>query len=295
MPGSTLVSAIAEPGAPGPVGALVRRRWWAAAVRRPTGAVGAVLVGVVVVVGVVGPWLAPRDPFSVDGPSLARPSWDHPMGTDALGRDTFSGVLHGVRTSLLVATGVALVALVIGLVVGMASGYRAGWVDDVLMRATEFVQVLPRFFLAIVVIALYGPGLDNLVIVLGATSWPLLARVVRAEVLSLRETEFVEAARADGASSVRIVVRELLPNVAPSAAVVVGLLVAQVMLVEASLGFLGLGDPNVVSLGYLASQGQDFLRAAWWLAVFPGSAIVVAVVGLNLLGDAVADALAGRR
>lgn len=263
--------------------------------RRPAGVVGAALVLVVVVTGIIGPWVAPHDPFSVDNPSLAAPSWDYPMGTDALGRDILSGVLHGLRTSLLVAASVAAIVVIVGLTVGMAAGYRAGRLDDVLMRGTEFAQVLPRFFLAIVVIALFGPGLVNLVVVLGLTSWPLLARVVRAEVLSLREREFVEAAKADGASAARIVGRELLPNVVPSAIVVVGLLVAQVMLIEASLGFLGLGDPNVVSLGYLASQGQDFLRAAWWVAVFPGAAILAAVLGLNLLGDAVTDALGRRR
>lgn len=291
------MSAIDEVVAPGLLGhgSVARRRWWTAVVRRPAGVLGVVLVTVVVFVGTVGPWLAPHDPFSVDNPSLAAPSRAYPMGTDALGRDTLSGVLHGLRTSLLVAAGVAAIVVVVGLTVGMAAGFRSGRVDDLLMRATEFVQVLPRFFLALVVIALFGPGLDKLVIVLGLTSWPLLARVVRAEVLSLREREFVEAARADGASPLRIIVRELLPHVAPASAVIVGLLVAQVMLVEASLGFLGLGDPNVVSLGYLASQGQDFLRVAWWLAVFPGVAIVVAVLGVNLLGDAVTDALGGKQ
>lgn len=164
-----------------------------------------------------------------------------------------------------------------------------------MMRATEFVQVLPRFFLAILVIAMFGPGLDHLVLVLGLTSWPLLARVVRAELLSLREREFVEAARADGASAMRIVLRELLPNVVASSVVVIGLLIAQVMLIEAGLGFLGLGDPNVVSLGSLAAQGQDFIRTAWWLAFFPGAAIVLAVLGLNLLADALTDAASGRR
>ncbi len=250
---------------------------------------------VVVVGGIIGPWVAPNDPFSVDGPSLAKPSLSFPMGTDALGRDAFSGVLHGLRTTLFVAGGVAAIVVVVGMSVGLAAGYRAGWLDQVLMRSTEFVQVLPRFFLAIVVIAMFGPGLRQLVLVLGLSSWPLLARVVRAETLSLREREFIEAARADGSSPLRIILRELLPNVVPSAVVVVGLLVAQVMLIEASLGFLGLGDPNVVSLGSLASEGQDFIRVAWWLAFFPGLAIVVAVLGLNLLADAVTGSLGGGR
>lgn len=286
-----------EIGAPGLVGRKVtaKGRWLRAVVRRPSGAVGAALVAVVAVAGAVGPEAVARDPLAVDGPSLASPSWTYPMGTDALGRDLLSGVLHGLRTSVLVALAVALAVIAIGMVVGMVAGYRTGRVDDIAMRATEFVQVIPRFFLAIVVVALFGAGIDRLVIVLGLTSWPLLARVVRAEVLSLREREFVDAARADGASSARIIVRELLPNVMPSTVVTVGLIAAQVMLIEASLSFLGLGDPNVISLGYLASQGQQLLRVAWWASIFPGLAIVVAVLGLNLLGDGITDALGGRR
>lgn len=262
---------------------------WGRIVHRPVGLVGLALVGLVLAGGVLGPALAPRDPFAVDGASLASPSPTHLMGTDALGRDVWSGVLHGARTSVLVAGAVAALVIVMGTLVGTAAGVRPGRQDDVLMRFTEFVQVLPRFFLAIVVIALFGPGLDRLIIVLGLTSWPLLARVVRAELLSLREREFVEAARADGATSFRLARRELLPNAVGPAFVVVGLLVAQVLLIEASLGFLGLGDPNVVSWGYLASQGQPILRVAWWAAVFPGLAIVVAVIGVNLLADAASD------
>lgn len=294
--GSIRVSVIADVAVPELIGpSAPHHRSWAAVLSRPAGAVGAFLTLVVVVGGIIGPWVAPNDPFAVDGPSLGKPSLSFPMGTDALGRDAFSGVLHGLRTSLLVAGGVAAIVVVVGMSVGLAAGYRPGRLDDVLMRFTEFVQVLPRFFLAIVVIAMFGPGLRQLVIVLGLTSWPLLARIVRADMLSLREREFIEAARADGASPMRIILRELLPNVVPSSVVVVGLLVAQVMLTEASLSFLGLGDPNVVSLGSLASEGQDFIRAAWWLAFFPGLAIVIAVLGLNLLADAVTESLGGRR
>jgi peptide/nickel transport system permease protein len=217
------------------------------------------------------------------------------MGTDALGRDTFSGVVHGARTSMLVAGSVGVLVLLIGVTVGTVAGYHGGRLDDVLMRGVEFVQVLPVFFMALVVIALFGPGLDRLILVLGLTSWELLARVVRAEVLALREREFVEAARASGASTLRIVVREVLPNALPAGIVYLGLLLAQVMLIEASLGYLGLGDPNMISWGYLASEAQDYLRVAPWLSIFPGLAIVVAVLGLNLLADALTDVLGGRR
>lgn len=261
----------------------------------PAGFAGACCLVLVGAAAVLAATAAPFDPFSAVGPSLSPPSLDHPMGTDGLGRDVFSGVLFGARTSLLIAGGVGGLALGIGLVVGTISGYRGGWVDDVLMRITELFQTLPRFFLAIVVIAMFGPGLDRLILVLGFTSWAILARVVRAEVLSVREQEFVEAAVANGATAVRIVVREILPNVLPAAVVFLALVLAQVMLIEASLGFLGLGDPNAMSWGFLAGQAQRFLRVAWWLSFFPGMAIVVAVLGFNLLADALNDVLAGRR
>lgn len=296
MPSSTPVSATAEL----PVGvaravAASRRRLLTRVLTSPGGGIGASLVTLVVLTAVFAPLIAPADPFAITGPSLAPPSGAHPMGTDALGRDTFSGVVYGARTSMLVAGAVGVLVLLIGGTVGLVAGYRGGRVDDVLMRMTEFVQVLPVFFLAIVVIALFGPGLDRLILVLGLSSWELLARVVRSEVLALREREFVEAARASGASAPRIVVREILPNALPAALVYLGLLLAQVMLIEASLGFLGLGDPNAISWGYLASEAQQFLRVAWWLSLFPGLAIVAAVLGLNLLADSLTDVLSGRR
>jgi peptide/nickel transport system permease protein len=263
--------------------------------RRPGGLLGAGITLLVVVLGVLGPALAPHDPFAVDGPALAGPSWAYPMGTDALGRDVLSGVLHGARTSLLVASGVGVLVFVLGLTVGLLAGYRRGLVDDVLMRVTEALQVLPRFFLALVVLAFFGPGLDRLVLVLGVTSWPLLARVVRADVLALREREFVDAARIAGASGPRIVLREVLPHAVSGALAVLGLVVAQVILLEAGLAFLGLGDPNALSWGTLASEAQRYLRVAWWLSVFPGVAILITVLAFNLLADALDDAVRGAR
>lgn len=290
------MSATAELVAARPEAAsLGRPRRLRRALRTPAGAVGAALTLLLVAVGALAPLLAPHDPFAVDGPPLQSPSWDHPMGTDALGRDLLSGIVHGSRTSLLVAVGVAVLVVLIGSTIGLLSGYSGGWVDDVLMRFTELFQVLPRFFLALVLIAFFGPGLDRLVLLLGLTSWPLLARVIRAEVFALRHREFVEAARVQGASRSRILLREILPNAMPPALALLGLVVAQVILIEASLGFLGLGDPNVVSWGGLASEAQRFLRVAWWLSLFPGLAILLAVLGMNLLGDAVTNALAGRR
>lgn len=211
------------------------------------------------------------------------------MGTDDLGRDLLSGIIYGARTSAAVSIGVGALVLGIGLPIGIASGYRGGIVDDLLMRFTEVFQILPRFFLAIVVIALFGPGLDRLIIVLGVTSWPILARIVRAQTLSLREREFVDAARALGSSQSRVVGHELLPNVLPATLVILALIMGQVLLIEASLGFLGLGDPNAISWGYLAGQAQRFLRVAWWLSLFPGIALVLAVLAFNLLSDGLND------
>ena len=270
-----------------------RRRILGRVLHRPAGVAGLVLTGAFVVVGVLAPLLAPHDPFAVVGPSLSPPSLAHPMGTDALGRDLLSAVVLGARTSLVVTTLVGVLVVAIGVVVGAVSSWFGRWVDDVLMRLTELFQVLPRFFLAVVVIAFFGAGLELIIAVLGLTSWALLARVIRAEVLSLKERDFVEAARSAGASGGRLVVREILPNALPAGTAFLGLILAQVLLIEASLGFLGLGDPNVVSWGYLASQAQRFLRVAWWMSVFPGLAIAAAVLGLNLLSDALTDAVGG--
>ena len=208
------------------------------------------------------------------------------MGTDALGRDVFSAVLFGARTSLLVAGAVSIIALTCGTVVGMLAGYRGGWVDDALMRTTELFQVIPRFFFAIIAIALFGPGLDRIVLTLGLTSWPILARVVRGEVIAMRDLDFIRAAESMGATASRIVLRQLLPNVLPTLVVALGLLFGQVLLLEATLGFLGLGDPSRISWGMMAAQAQGFLRVAWWLALFPGLAITLTVLGVNLLADA---------
>lgn len=270
-----------------PAGRARRARW------HPRAVLGMVLTTVFVVAGVLGPALAPHDPFAITGSSLDGPSAEHLMGTDTLGRDLFSGVLHGARTSLIIVVAVVALTLVTGVLVGALSGWFGGWIDDALMRVTEFFQVMPRFFLALIVIALFGPGLDHLVLVIGLTSWAILARVVRAEILSLREREFVDAARASGASGLRILTIEVLPNALPPTAAYIGLIAAQALLLEASVGFLGLSDPETMSWGFLAGQAQRFLRVAWWLSFFPGLAITLAVLGLNLAADAATEQVEG--
>lgn len=260
-------------------------------VETPAGVLGTSLLLLAVGVSVLADVVAPGDPFAATGAALRPPSAAHLMGTDNFGRDIARAVAHGMRTSITIVAVVGLMTLAIGLVVGLTAGYRGGWVDDVLLRVTEVFQSVPQFFLALLVVAFFGAGLDNLILLLGATSWMLSARVIRAATLSVRERDFVDAARASGGSDLRIVLRHVLPNVFPAALVTVVLVGSRVILIEAALSFIGLGDPNKVSLGYLIASAQPFLRVAWWMSVFPGAAIVVAVLGLNLTGDLVNDAL----
>lgn len=252
---------------------------------------GLVLTSAVGLVALFADALAPGDPLASAGPALRPPSASFPMGTDNLGRDILRAVVHGTRTSVVVVVSVTALTLVIGVSVGIVAGFRGGLVDDVLMRVTEVFQSIPLFFLALLVVGFFGAGVDHLILLLGLTSWELLARVVRAETLSIRQREFIDAARAVGAADLRILARHVLPNVAPAAVVVVSLVGSRVILIEAALSFIGLGDPNTVSLGFLIDNAQAFLEVAWWMSVFPGAAIALAILGLNLLADAVNDQL----
>ena len=255
--------------------------------RTPAGFIGAAISAAVVLVALLSTVIVTTDPLVISGQPLLAPSSAHPMGTDALGRDLFSGVAHGAGMSLLIAFSVGILAVVFGLAIGLTAGYRGGIIDDALMRLTEFFQVLPRFFLLAVSIAMFGPGLAHMILILGLTSWPVLARVLRSEVVAMRSLDFVMASEALGASRFHIFMRVLIPHLMPDVLVLLGLLLGQVLLMEASLGFLGLGDPSVMTWGLLAGQAQAFLRVAWWLSVFPGAAIMLTVMGFNLLADAV--------
>jgi peptide/nickel transport system permease protein len=256
-------------------------------------ALGLAITVAVVALAALADRLAPAGPFATVGPALAPPSAAHLLGTDDLGRDLLAGIVHGARTSLLVVAAVAALTFALGVGVGALAGFRGGLLDETLMRAAELVQVVPRFFLAVLVVALFGPGLDRIVLVLGLTSWPATARVVRAETLSVQARAFVEAARALGAPPRRLLLRHILPVVLPPAIVVLAATAGTVILLEASLAFLGLGDPTRMSWGYLANNAQRFLRVAWWMAVFPGAAIAAAILGLNLLADALNDRILG--
>ena len=263
-----------------------------ALLHRPTAAIGAALTALVFLVALFAGRIAPGFAFAVSVPHrFEPPSGRHLMGTDQLGRDVFTAVIQGAHTSITIVAGVTILATGIGLTAGVVAGFRSGLVDDAMMRLVDVVQSVPRFFLALLAAGSFGNGVRPLTVVLGLTSWPLLARVVRAETLSLRERDFVIATRALGASNTRIVLRHVIPNVMPSAVVVAALTASRVVLLEAGLAFLGLSNPNVPSWGALLNNAEPFLARAWWMSVFPGGAVVVAVLGMNLLSDGLREVL----
>jgi peptide/nickel transport system permease protein len=253
--------------------------------------IGLVIVAIVVLAGVFAPLIAPFEPFELGGARLAPPQVGHLFGTDHLGRDVFSGVLYGTQTSLQVGFLSVVLSVVLGIAVGAISGFYGGRIDDVLMRLTEVFQVMPRFFLALVIVAMFGADLWGTIFVIGILSWAEIARLVRAEFLTLRERPFVMAARAYGASDGWIIFREILPNALTAVIVAASLQVPSAILLEASLSFIGAGDPNVMSWGRMLNNAQQYMRQAWWVALFPGLAISVTAMGLALLADGINDFL----
>jgi len=257
-------------------------------------------VGLIVIfagASVLAPVLAPYDPLVVasgaGAATLERPTAAHPFGTDALGRDLFSRVLWGGQVSLAVGVGVELVAALVGVIVGLVAGYYGGWLDGLLMRTTDVVMAFPSLVLAIGLIAIFErPGLDKVFIVLIALGWTTIARVVRGTVLSLRAVEYIQAAHALGARDLAVMVHHLLPNSFPSLLVTATIGVGGNMVAEAGLSFLGLGaQAPKISWGAMLADGQTFVVQAPWVAVFPGVALLAAVLGVNLLGDGLRDLL----
>jgi len=260
--------------------------------RKNRGAVFGMAVFVVLVLAAVfADSISRYDPMEPGvGPTLGPPSGAHVMGTDNLGRDIFSGVIHGARVSLLIGMAAAATSAVIGAIVGAVSGYSGGWVDDILMRGCELFQAMPRFLFALVIVVFFQNSVWNIVIVIGILSWPRTARMVRAEFLRLREMDYVLAAKAIGMTTRRIIFKQMLPNVMHIILVTGSLEIGSAILTEAGLSFLGAGDPNVMSWGRILFNAQRFLRRAWWFSVFPGSAIFLTVLSFNLLGDGLNDA-----
>jgi peptide/nickel transport system permease protein len=263
--------------------------------RRGRLVVGAGLVAAFALSALLAPWLSPYDPAAVPSAltqgMLRAPSPSHPFGTDALGRDLLSRVLHGGRVSLALGLGVEVVAGAIGLVIGLLAGYYGGWRDSALMRMTDVVMAFPSLILAIGLIAVFErPGLDKVAVVLIALGWTTIARVVRGETLSLKERDHVQAARALGVGHGAILFRHILPNALGPVIVTATIGVGSNMIAEAGLSFLGLGAQSpTISWGTMLADGQTFLTSAPWVAFFPGAALLLAVLGINLLGDALRD------
>ncbi|MCZ4366102.1 ABC transporter permease [Sulfitobacter dubius] len=255
--------------------------------------IGLVILTFVVAAAILAPILFPQSPWKmVQRPFLPPFTQDGLLlGTDALGRNVLAGLAHGAYVSLLVGLVSTIVALSIGVPVGAAAGYFAGRIDDALMRFTEFFQTIPSFALAIVLLAIFQPSLTFVIIAISIVSWPPVARLVRGEVLSLRTREFVEAASLSGLGNLQIITRHILPNALPPIIVLASLMVAQAILLESSLSFLGLGDPNIMSWGYMIGAARTVIRTAWWLSFLPGMAILLTVLALNLIGEGLNDAL----
>lgn len=266
------------------------RRW---RVRSPSALAGALLLGLVLLMALTASWLYPGDPLDMVAEPFLRPFLQaaHPLGTDMLGRDLAAGIFHGARASLTVACVATGLSLLLGVVGGVLAGYLGGWVDAVVVRLSEFFQTVPPFLFALAIVAILQPTLTSIAVAIGVTSWPGLARLVRAEALKLRHSEMVQASVALGASDAWILWRDILPNVLTPVLVSSSLMVATAILTESSLAFLGLGDPNVASWGNMVGAGREVLRTDWYVATVPGLAIVVTVLGLNLLGDGLSDLL----
>ncbi|GJM70876.1 peptide ABC transporter permease [Paenibacillus macerans] len=267
--------------------------------RSKTGTVGAVLVLIVCLTALLAPLLAGHDPAAVDPLNrLKPPMWleggtkEHWLGTDNLGRDMWSRIVYGSRVSLIVGIGAVLVSGAIGAVLGLVSGFYGKWIDAVIMRVADGFMAIPTILFMLVVMAVVGPGLTTLIFVIGVTNWVSYTRVVRGEVLSIKERDFVKAAKAVGAKNGRIILKHILPNILSSFIVISGMNVATTIIMEASLSFLGLGiKPPDVSWGGMLSDGRQYVATSWWVATFPGLAITVTVLGVIFLGDWLRDVL----
>jgi peptide/nickel transport system permease protein len=280
-----------------------KRAWrftrWGRWLREPSAVVGSVILAVLIVAAVAAPVLAPHDP----GETNLRlrnvpPAWDtkgsadHLLGTDPVGRDLLSRIIYGARVSLFVGIVVTVLAALLGVSIGLIAGYYGGVVDEILMRIADLFLVFPFILLAVTIIAVLGAGLTNLIITLVVTGWVQYARLVRGQVLSLRQVQYVDAARVAGAKDRRIIALHILPNLLASVVVLATLQMAFVLLTEAALSFLGLGvNPSTPTWGTMINEGRNYIYNAWWVITFPGIAILLTVLAINLLGDWLRDVL----
>jgi peptide/nickel transport system permease protein len=275
------------------------RRLWRKFTRNPIGVIGGIILLTAIVGAVFADYFAPHEPnkqrliarfkppFWAEGGSMT-----YPLGTDNVGRDIWSRIIHGSRISLIVGICAVGVSMLIGVTLGLASGFWGGRIDATIMALVDIMLAFPQLILAFAIVAVLGPGIGNIILVLGLTGWERYARVVRAEVLALREREFVQAARAIGVSNLKIVLGHIMPNTFSSVIVMATLQTAQAILAEAALSFLGLGTGRTYpSWGQMISLGRDYISIAWWLSTFPGLAILLTVLAINLVGDRIRDVL----
>jgi peptide/nickel transport system permease protein len=275
-----------------PARVSLRRLW-----RLKWGLVATAVLLAIVAGAALAPWIAPHDPLAVNiRHRLAPPAWMaggaamHPLGTDQVGRDLLSRVIYGGRVSLTVGVAAVLISATIGVLAGLGAGYFAGRTDAVIMTVVNVVLTFPFVLLALAVIAVLGPSLPNMIAVLGVAGWPIYTRVVRAETLAIREREFILAGRALGLGHARLVFRQILPNLMSAIVVVATLQIAQVIIAEAFLSFLGLGvQPPTPAWGNMLGEGRLYMLNSWWIAAFPGLAIFVTTLAINLMGNALRD------
>lgn len=291
------MSAVSNPAAVSPAASLFRRNLATFAENRLAVASTVVLVGFALM-AVFAPWIAPQDPNATDLFRRLQPpawmeggEWAYPLGCDALGRDILSRIVYGARISIFIGTVVVAAATVIGILAGLAAGYLRGWVDTLISRLIDILLGFPYLIFAIGLMAMMGPGLFNIVLALVYKEWVIPARVVRGETLAVRELEYVEAARALGASRFHIMIREIMPNVLSAVLVVATIRMADVIILEASLSFLGLGvQPPTASWGSMVADGRAFILEAWWVSTFPGLAILTLVLVINVASQGLRDA-----
>ncbi len=261
--------------------------------RSPAALIGLVLFTTILVMAASAGWLFPKDPLSLAGRPLIWPFQNprFPLGTDNSGRDIAAQIFHGARYSLLIGLVATVIAINIGILIGSIAGYYGGWTDNILMRITEAFQTLPNFLLLLVLVAVFGSTITTVTIAIGIVSWPAPARLTRAEFLSLREREFVQAGRTLGLKDARLIFGEILPNALPPVIVYASIVMAVAILLESALAFLKLSDPNIASWGNLIGLGRDVLRVQWYVSAIPGIAILVTVLAVSLVGQGLNDAL----
>ena len=293
---TTLTEWLRDPSPSSRTQARFGQMWlgWLRFKRNPLAVLGASIVAVLVLMAIFAPLIATHDPITQNLQDRLLPPMTngHLMGTDEFGRDIFSRIVHGSRVTLYIVALVAVTAPLFGLIIGTVAGYAGGWVDQVLMRVTDIFLAFPKLILALALVAVLGPGIENAVLAIALTSWPPYARVARAETLTVRNSDYISAVRLQGAGPIRIIWGHVMPMCMSSVVIRVTLDMAGVILTAAGLGFLGLGvQPPLPEWGMMISAGRKFLFDQWWVATMPGLAIFIVSLGFNLLGDGLRDVL----